>query len=963
MRKFSLRALCQIISPAGALILILATGRLALAQSNAVDGAVKGYVTDVTGAAISNADVTLTNNGSNVASRQTSGSDGYFRYPLVPLGTYTLSVKALGYEEYRRNGITVDAGSDVAITAAMRIGAENVIVNVAADASMLESATPAIGGVVTEKEMDDLPITSRNVYNLFFFVPGAKGIPSDNFATPGYSFGGILRASWTLDGIDNADRATTSPLRLVIVTPGAVKQVQVLANGYQAEFGKSSGGQTSVITRGGDDQWRASALYLFRPQQLAAIPALGKTRTDLHWYMTEGNVGGPILRHKLFFFANYEHNPYVQPNPNTITATTVAALGLTPDQIDTQDSGQNYDSPSLRIDYNLSAKNSGFLRYVHFSNNSPFAGSGGLITNTRSTHNFDSQDGGEAQLATILTPNFLNELRFGINRRETKGGAQFEPGLTDVDVNISGYADIGNSPSTSNLIERLNQIVDNVTWQHGKHTIKGGGDYQWTQYFTKAAAARTFTFSGLTAAGPRGAVTALNQYLGTVAGTIDPATNLPYTYTSLSLALGDPSTARKMQFFNAFVQDQYRFRRNFSLTAGLRYEKQLYPEGSPDSTFAPAHLQLHSRSQSLAPRVSLTWQPMPSTMISAAGGLYFDVPNLLFFTTIVSTDGNSYHTYTVAGGASGAPTYPNVPDSVSSAFLPKPNLYVFDPNFQSMYAVHGNLRLQQALSPNFMLTMSYMFVGTRFGPYVYDANLSPTGQTLADGRPIYTTSPRPNANYGVIYQYTSHGTSNYNGLDVTLDKRLSKNLQFTANYSWSHALGDSDQNGYVASDPSNVRRDYGNMSTDVRNYFIARGLYRTSFRSKPVRWASGTGVSLMSMITSGYPLDARTTDLNGDLASNDRPLFVERNAFRGPNYVRFDARASKVFTFKEKYHLEAIIEGSNIFNHKNAACSVIGCNSAVNGAYGSGTTPASTFGNVTVAAQSRTAQVGGRFSF
>ena len=946
-----------------ALILLLATGKLAVAQSNAVDGAVKGYVTDASGAAIANADVTLTNNGDNVASRQASGEDGFFRYPLVPLGTYTLSVKAPGHEEYRRSGITVDAGSDVAVTAALKIGEENVTVNVSADASMLESATPAIGGVVTQKEMDDLPITSRNVYNLFFFVPGAKGIPSDNFATPGYSFGGVLRASWSLDGIDNADRATTSPLRLVIVTPGAMKQIQVLANGYQAEFGKSSGGQTSVITRGGDDHWHASATYLYRPQQLAAIPALAKVKTNLKWYMAEGNIGGPIIRHKLFFFTNYEHNPYVQPNPSTITATTIAALGITPDQVSAQDSGQNYDSPSIRVDYNLNAKNAGFLRYVRFTNHSPYGGAGGLITNSRSTQSFDNQDGGEAQLATTLTPNLLNELRFGVNRRETKGGAQFAPSPTDVDVNIAGYADIGNSPSTSNLIERLNQVVDNVTWQHGKHAVKGGGDYQWTDYFTQAAAARTFTFSGLSASGTRGSVSALNQYLNTIAGTIDPATKRSYTYTSLSLALGDPRTTRKMQFFNAFVQDQYRFARNFSVTGGLRYEKQLYPEGSSDATYAPARQQLHSRSLSLAPRVNLTWQPNPTTMISAAGGLYFDVPNLLFFTTVASTDGNSYHTYTVAGGASGAPTFPNVPDSVSSAFLPKPNLYTFDPDFHSMYAVHANARVQQQLSSNFMLTMSYMFVGTRFGPYVYDMNLTPTGRTLADGRPIYSTSPRPNAHYGVMYQYTSHGTSNYNGLDVTLDKRLSHNLQFTANYSWSHALGDSDQNGYVVSDPSNVHRDYGNLSTDVRNYFIARGLYRTSFRSKPVLWANGIGVSLMSMITSGYPLDARTTDLNGDLASNDRPLFVERNAFRGPNYVRFDARASKVFAFREKYNLEAIVEGSNVFNHENAACSVIGCNSAVNGSYGSGTTPAATFGNITAAAQSRTAQVGARFSF
>jgi len=944
-------------------VLLLAAGFIATAQSNAVDGAVNGYVTDASGAAIPDATVTLLNQDTNVTATLHTGKDGYFRYPLVPLGTYTLSAAAAGFDEYRREGITVKVGSDVSVSPSLTVrGDKNVTVEVRADASMIESATPAIGGVVTEREMEDLPITSRNVYNLFFFVPGAKGIPSDNFATPGYSFGGVLRASWNLDGIDNADRASTSPLRLVIVTPGAVRQIQVLANGYQAEFGKSSGGQTSVITRGGDNHWHGSAMYEYRPQPLAAIPALATKKPDLQWFMAEGNLGGPIIHDHLFFFANYEHNPYVSPNANTITATTIAALGLTPDQVAIQNTGQNYDSPSIRVDYHLNAANSGFLRYVHFQNNSPYSGSGGLSVNSRSTHSYDQQDGGEVQLATVKG-NLLNEVRFGINRREIKGGAQFTPSATDVYTNISGYANLGNSPSQSNTVEQLNQVVDNVTWQRGRHTIKAGGDYQWTQYRSQVAPARTFTFSGLTAAGSRGAVSALNQYLYAVAGDIDSATGAPYTYTSLSLALGDPTTIRTMQFFNGFVQDQYRFRRNLVVTGGLRYEKQLYPEGSPDSTFETAHRQLHSRNLSFAPRANVAWQATPKTMVSAAGGLYFDVPNLSFFTNLAATDSNSYHTYTVAGGADGAPTYPNIPTSLSSAFLPKPNLYIFDPSFRSMYAVHANARVQQVLSQNFMLTISYIFVGTRFGPYIYDTNLTPTGVHLADGRPVYSTNPRPNQNYGQIYQYTSHGTSNYNGVDFTLEKRLSRDFQFTVNYSWSHALGDSDQNGYVVSDPSNVHSDYGNMSTDVRHYFIGRGLYSTRFRSKALRWASGTGFSVMSLITSGYPLDARTTDLNGDLASNDRPIGFSRNAFRGPSFMRFDARASKSFRIRERYKIEGLIESSNLLNHKNAACTVTGCNSAVNGQYGTGTTPAATFGQLITAASSRTVQFGARLTF
>ncbi len=951
MCKLSIRAVSKALT---FVLIVLASLQIATAQSNAVDGAVNGYVTDATGGAIPSAIVKLTNQGTNIATTLQSGKDGYFRYPLVPVGTYTLSVKAQGFEEYRRAGVTVNVGSEVTVSPIMKIGAEDTKVEVFADASMLDSATPAIGGIISQAEMENLPLTSRNIYNLFFFTPGVKGIPSDNFATPGYSFGGVLRASWTLDGIDDADRATTSPLRLVIATPGAVKEIQVLSNGYQAEFGKTTGGQTSVITRGGDNHWHGSAMYMYRPKALAAVPALSTThtKTDLHWFMAEGNLGGPIIHDRVFFFANYEHNPYVTPAPNTITAATIAALGLTPDQVATVDTSQNYDSPSIRIDYRLSEKNSGFLRYIHFTNNSPYSGGGGLIVNTRTTHPTDEQDGGEAQLATVFTPNFLNELRVGINRRETTGGAQYTPSPTDVDTNISGYADIGNSPSTSNLIESLNQVIDNGTWQHGRHTVKAGADYQFTNYYTKAAAPRTYTFSG------ENGTSALIQYEKAIAGDIDPVSGQPFTYTTLSLALGDPSVHRTMQFFNAFVQDQFRFTRTVTLTGGVRYEKQLYPEGSSDANYAPAHRQLHSRSREFAPRGTISWQANSTTLISVAGGLYFDVPNILFFTDIIQDDGNAYHSYTISPTTPGAPVYPAIPDTASLTAIAQPDQYTFDPAFKSMYAVHGNARVQQVLSQNFLFTLSYMFQGTRSGPYVYDTNLTPTGLTLADGRPTYTVNPRPNTNFGRDYQWTSHGTTSYNGLDVTIDKRVSHGLQFMANYSWSHALGDSDQNGYVVSDPSNVRRDYGNLSTDVRHYFVARGLYTTRFQPKAFHWASGIGFSVMSQITSGYPLDARTSDLNGDAASNDRPLFFERNQFRGPHYLRFDARASKTFTLHERYKLQVIFEGSNIFNHKNAACSVTGCNAAVNGTYNS-----TGFGNVTSAAQSRTAQMGGRLTF
>jgi hypothetical protein len=123
----------------------------------------------------------------------------------------------------------------------------------------------------------------------------------------------------------------------------------------------------------------------------------------------------------------------------------------------------------------------------------------------------------------------------------------------------------------------------------------------------------------------------------------------------------------------------------------------------------------------------------------------------------------------------------------------------------------------------------------------------------------------------------------------------------------------------------------------------------------------------MALITSGRPLDPRVGgDPNGDLLYNDRANFASRNSYHGPNYYRIDARLSKIFPIKRKYRLEVLIEGANILNHLNAACSVTGCNSAVEGILYSNigtTTPSANFGEILTAANPRTAQVGARFSF
>jgi len=943
------------------LVLSLFLGAIpSLGQSNAVDGAIDGYVTDNSGGTIPEALVTIRNTDTNVSAKALSGKDGYYRFPLVTLGRYEITVVANGYAKYVASGVSVAVGATVTVSPKLAISGVQQEVVVTADASILTESNASVGGLIGEQEMHDLPEPSRNVYNLFLFTPGTKGVPSSTFGTPSYSFGGLLRSSWNVDGLDDTARRNTSPIRLVINTPETVRQVQVMANGYQSEYGFTVGGQTNLITRSGSNAFHGSGMYLKRPKALSAIPGLGKSKDNLSWYMYDFNASGPIVRDRLFFFANFEHNPYTLPVPVTITAANTTALGLPPEDLIAPPAGETYDTPSLRVDYTMNSRNSGFVRYAKFHNWQPYFNSGGLYTPSRSINYTDAMDGGELQLATTFSPTLLNELRYGINRREQMGVPAQAGTAADAYTNITSVANLGNNSTVVDNIETSNQIVDNLSWQHGRHFVKMGGTFSSINYFNQAQLSRTFTFGGLAKSGIYPAVSALNQYLYTLQGVTNPATGKPYTYTTLALDFGDSSISRNAKLAAGFIQDEYRITNTFTLYAGLRYEKVFLPKLEENAAYAPAR-KVRSSNHNFAPRLAFTWRPSADSksIIRGAFGLYFDTPNMTFFTNAASQDGTRLQSYTIAGTAATAPVYPNLPTSVGSTFAAKPNLLIFDPNFRLMYAEHGNLQFERALSANITARVQYMYVASHFGSYLHDTNLGTPTSHLADGRPVYSTTTRPNSSYGAINMYSSGSDTNYHGLDAVVSARMSHGLLFTAYYSYSHSLGSADQTGVATSDPSNVSSDYGNLSSDLRHYFTFRGSYKTKFNVRALKWASGFTTSLITMLNSGYPLNPLAgADLNGDLVTNDRPLFMQRNSFRGPKFQQIDARVMRTFTIKDRYHIEGIIEAENLLNHLNANCTTSGCNSAITGTYTS-----ANFGRVVTARAPRRLEIGGRFYF
>jgi Carboxypeptidase regulatory-like domain len=919
----------QIGSPTGVftLAVLFACGAgVANAQSNATDAAIDGYVRDASGAIVAQAKVTAQNTATNVTSQTQSGPDGYFRFPLLQVGTYVLTVTAPSFREFLESGIQLQVGKNVRVDAKLQLGEVTQAVTVTAGPlELADSGTAATGSVLSHKEVEDLPILSRNIYNYHLLSPGVQGLTSATFGTTQFTFGGNERSNWSLDGLDNTQRGYNRQIRMVITTPEAVEEMQVLANGYSAEFGRAAGGQVNVILKSGTNQFHGSGLFYYRARAMQARPSLAAVNPERTWNDAAFTLGGPIVKDRLFFFGQFENNPYTLPRAITITPANAAALDLPAHDLGTAPFGETYRTIVLKTNYQLNDRNSGYVRYNRFTNHQPGNASG--LTITDRGNNFDDHmNGGGAQLATVISSSLLNELRAGMIQRTTSNAPIGPPDPNGAYINIIGVANIGYNPlaATQNT-EQSDEILDNLTWTHGRHTVKAGVDYEHTGYDKTSAQNRTFTFGGLAAANGRSAVSPLNQYLYTLAGQIDPATGNPYTYTQVAWDGGDPDLSIGFNFINFFVQDEFRLNPRLTINAGLRYESILFPGLDPNAPY-PLSRRINDDRKDFAPRFALNWRMTKDgkTVLRSAWGIFYDVPPLSIFYTAAQVNGDKFFSYQVAGGTPGAPVFPNIPSAGLSNQIVAPSINAFAPGFRNTYQEQANFQIQRELGWNTFLTVGYNFAAERHGLYAQNINVgAPTG-TLADGRPVYG-GPKVDTAFNQINLIESGGNTNYNAMFVNLKKNLSKGLLMDVTWTWSHALANTLGEGGAPEDPSNLQRDYGNADDDVRHYVVGQMLYEPHFATSNLRWINGFEISSTMFYNSGYPINVTSgIDLNKDGTLNDRPLFVPRNSVTGPSILQVDGRLQRAFLVREKFRVIGSFEAENLLNATNPNCSTSG---------------------------------------
>src|SRR5215471_4821626 len=514
----------------------------ALAQTGAADGSIRGSVKDPSGSAIAVARVTARNVDTGFERANTTSAEGVFEVPLLPPGHYEIAINANGFAEFHQTGIVVQLAKASSVDVTMRLASVQESVTVQADASILTLGNTDVGGALDSNAMQNLPLTTRNTFNLALFAPGFNGRRDDEFGNPTFAFGGMQRKGFLIDGIDNSQRG--GPGRLGIFAPETVQEVHVLSNSMDAEYGRTVGGMISMITRGGTNDVHGEGLLLLRRPGLVARPSLAATKAFEQWATYSGNVGGPAIKNKLWYYASGEYEPYDYPRAVTISAANAAALSLPASDLGSSPFKQRFQTFLGRLDYRIDQRNSIYLRYNSYWDPSKYNTSGGLEV-TSADNNFDDRNQTWAsQWTSILTPELINEFRFGSLEREF-----FRPpvsGLLGPTISISGVATLGTDSSADQYyLEHQYNFIDALSKRWQQHQFKFGFDIATIHVISKDRLTQTFSFSNLT------------NYLNTVNHIVNPATGTTNWYTQLVQAFGHNVADHTTNSYNYYAQDAY----------------------------------------------------------------------------------------------------------------------------------------------------------------------------------------------------------------------------------------------------------------------------------------------------------------------------------------------------------------------------------------------------------------------
>jgi hypothetical protein len=993
-----------------AALLVWSFASPAAGQLRAASAELSGRVVDQTEGVLPGTLVTIVNLETGERQVQTTGPDGRFAFPPLPVGWYRIESSLAGFTTQVLERVALQVGNSTTLTVTLTVSPTSETITVLGGSPLVDVRRKDVTTTISAQQIERLPINGRT---FIAFTTLAPGVTTDvtpdqgSNASSGLTFAGQRARSnnITLDGLDNNEVAVGS-VRATI-SQDAVREFQVLTNSYSAEFGKASGGVVNIVTKNGTNNLTGGAFLFVRDRALnarghferfdAAGDPVELPKAPFSQQQFGGTLGGPVVENKAFYFVSIERQQADDSRAVTIDETTPVPNPLGPGILGTpasilRNAGFEFATGMVpfrsattqvfgRADLNLTPGQRLTLRANTGDelneNIEPF---GGITARSRAGA-LDSRDWMLAGMHGLtLAPRLYNDLRVQVASRnqvvrsldpacggpcsnETMGGPQ---------VNVAGVANLGRQEYTPQTRRSLRfQVLDTVSWQHGAHHVKTGLDFS-TVDFSRTAFPYFFGGQYIFVDFPE-PIAALFGLPSAISGIQALALGLPAAYIQ---GYGRSAAVGSVQDLSLFAQDEWSVAGNVSVNAGVRYQIQVPPGYTYRIAGYPEAYEYPPDRNNLAPRLSVAWDPDGAgrTGIHGAYGVFYDntfsaipgVPKMI--------DGiEGVRVYVMQGiPALTGWSMPDrkLPDSALEGLSPL--VLAVDPGVVTPYAHHVSAGILHELRPGLTVSADFVLVNGQGQIGLIDYN--PLVPALGAGRRPADVGGMPGTSASVL-QYTSFAQTRYRGLLASVEKRFSEGWQLLVSYTVGKT--DDSSSDYVerpsdngaGRDPDHPRDlplgfdpdlDYGASLQHQRHRLVVSGL---------ARLPGGLELSAILTAASGRPYNVLAgLDFNGDGDAgvadrarrdpSDPSTAVPRNTGRLPSGAALDLRLSRHFTLAGGTSVEAIGEVFNLLNRTNFT--------DVNNVFGGGAYPADplpTFGQFTQAGPPRQVQLAVRLAF
>jgi outer membrane receptor protein involved in Fe transport len=920
---------------------------------------IAGRITDSSGAVVVGANVEARQTDTNTTETASTDRDGRFRFPYLKVGPYEVKVHATGFADATRR-LTLGVGAAFDLPIALSVGTVTAEVNVNAEAPLLETARSQIAVTVPEAEVKALPLNGRNFLDLALLIPGVSptnvGGGTQLFPETsavqgvGISVGSQrnLSNNFMVDGLSaNDDAAALSGISYGV---DAIEEFQVVTSGGQAELGRAIGGHINVATRSGTNALQGDTYGFFRDDKFNGLNALSGTKLPMHQNQYGTSLGGPLVRDRTFFFGNFEQKRLDQTglvtigvsntsvDPQTVVDTINARLkavgyggplvttGVFPDPINTT-------NLLGRVDHSQSSRDHLSIRYSLYDANSENSrGAGGLNAPSASA-GLDNLDQTIAVSDVLtLSPRLVLEVRGQFADSDLKAPPADPIGPS---VSISGVASFGTlSGSPTARLNRMYQVVNNVSMQAGAHAIRVGVDVLYNDdHITYPRSYRgSYTFSNLT------------NFLN---GVYNNSTGFTQTFGVKDVVQTNPNVG-------VYAQDEWKIGSNLTVNAGLRYDLQFLDTINTDTN-------------NVSPRFGFAWSPLNSQrmLVRGTAGRFYDRIPLRAVANALLSAGNTIDlsklqqiSVSLSPGQTGAPVFPDIlTDIVPTTTLV--NFTTMDRNIQNAYSNQASIEIEEQLGASSTVSVGYDHLRGRQLIMSINQNV-PTCPVSGNNNGC-----RPNPAFANDSQYSSVGSSDYDGLHLSFVQRPIKWGTYRVSYTYSKAMNNVGENFFSGPiDAFDINKDWGRSDDDQRHRLTINGAI--SSPSGPAQTLADKlthdfQLSWMLQYYSALPFNI-TTGANTVQGTAARPVvngaFIPRNSGIGGNFSTTSVRLSRTFVLHGRTRLEGLIEAFNVFNQRNdlARVTVFGT-----GAYP--TSPALNYGAVTVVGDPRSLQFGLRLRY